>query len=65
MRMPQYGSGGTSRQRRTDQQAAPRVYTPTMNGFERFVRESVGLASDAPGDGQGGDESPHEGRNRR
>jgi hypothetical protein len=43
----------------------PKVYTPSMDGFERFVRESVGLDSAMPGDGEDGDERPqrpHEGR---
>ena len=40
----------------------PKVYTPSMDGFERFVRESVGLDSAVPGDGQHGDERPDEGR---
>jgi hypothetical protein len=46
-------------------QQVPKVYTPSMDGFERFVRESVGLDSAVPGDGQGGDERPHEGRKTR
>jgi hypothetical protein len=45
-----------------DRQQRPRVFTPSMDGFERFVRESVGLDSAVPGDGQHGDEIPDEGR---
>jgi len=48
-----------------DRQQVPRVYTPSMDGFERFVRESVGLDSAVPGDGQDGDERPREGRKTR
>jgi len=48
-----------------DRQQVPRLYTPSMDGFERFVRESVGLDSAVPGDGQGGDERPYEGRKTR
>jgi hypothetical protein len=51
--------------RRSDRQQMPKVYTPSMDGFERFVRESVGLDSATPGDGQNGDERPHEGRKRK
>ena len=45
-----------------ERRQVPKVYTPSMHGFERFVRESVGLDSAVPGDGQDGDERPHEGR---
>ena len=48
-----------------DRQPVPKLYTPSMDGFERFVRESVGLDSAVPDDGQDGDERPHEGRNTR
>jgi hypothetical protein len=51
--------------RRPDRQHVPKVYTPSMDGFERFVRESVGLDSAMPSDGQDGDERPHEGRKRK
>ena len=45
-----------------DCQQMPKVYTPSIDGFERFVRESVGLDSVVPGDGQADDEGPREGR---
>jgi hypothetical protein len=48
--------------RRLDRQQEPKLYTPSMDGFERFVRESVGLDAAVPGDGQDGDERPLEGR---
>ena len=31
-----------------DRQEGQRVYTPTPDGFERFLRMSVGLPADAP-----------------
>ena len=49
---------------RPDRRQVPKVYTPSMDGFERFVRESVGLDSATPGDGQGDDESAPEGREK-
>jgi hypothetical protein len=49
----------------SDRQQVPRLYTPSMDGFERFVRESVGLDSAVPGDDQDGNERTHEGRKTR
>ena len=45
-------------------QQVPKVYTPSMDGFERFVRESVGLDSAVPGDGQAAMRDPMKGEKR-
>lgn len=34
--------------RRTGQRPSPTLYTPTMDGFERFIRAMVGLYDGAP-----------------
>ena len=48
-----------------DQPRDPRVYTPTMNGFERFVRQSVGLRPGRPSQDQDIDVKPQQGRTRQ
>ena len=45
-----------------DQQQDPRLYTPTMEGFERFNREMVGVHMGAP---EGGPDRTVRAQNRR
>ena len=37
--------------RAPDPDQPPKPFTPTLNGFERFLRKAVGLRASAPGAG--------------
>jgi hypothetical protein len=53
MRMHRWGNDRTSRPRRPSRRHGLRVYTPTMDSFERFMREMVGLNADRSESGPG------------
>jgi hypothetical protein len=43
----------------------PRLYTPTLEGFERFMRQTVGLDTGMPDRAREVVAKPSEGRERR
>ena len=51
--------------RAPDPDHPPQAYTPTMNGFERFLCEAVGLQAGAPGEDPEVTRRAQEGRKRR
>ena len=46
----------------TNGEHAPRPYTPTLEGFERFLREAVGLHTGTPDNTREAFGVSHEGR---